>query len=77
MPLTPELAAVVGENELPRNQVSKKVWEYIKANKLQDKDDGRVINPDETLAKVFGSSEPINMFKLAGVLSPHIGEKKD
>lgn len=71
-PLTPELAAVVGADELPRNQVSKAVWAYIKEHKLQDPNDGRMILPDEKLAKLFGSSDPMQMFKMTAILNKNI-----
>jgi DNA topoisomerase-1 len=70
--LSKELATVVGEKSLTRGDVTKKVWEYIKAHNLQDPKNKRVIIPDKKLAKVFGSQEPIDMFKLAGVLSQHL-----
>ncbi len=73
-PLTPELAAVVGADAMPRNQVMKNLWDYIKSNKLQDEKDKRVINPDAKLAALFGSSDPIQMFKMTGKISPHIGK---
>ncbi|NGX45491.1 MAG: DNA topoisomerase 1 [Chlamydiae bacterium] len=70
--LSKELSAIVGESELSRPQVTKKLWEYIKANDLQDPKDKRSIIPDDKLAKVFGSKEPVNMFKMSGLLSKHI-----
>lgn len=70
--LSPDLAAIVGTNEMPRGEVLKQVWVYIKAQGLQDKENGRIIKPDEKLAKVFGNSEPIDMFKLAGILGKHM-----
>lgn len=70
--LTSELAAVVGETSLPRAQVIKKVWEYIKSNQLQDANNKRLIVPDAKLAKVFGSKEPMDMFKMTAVLSTHM-----
>lgn len=73
-PLTPELATIVGAEEMPRNQVSKALWAYIKENKLQDPKDGRVIIPDEKLSKVFGSKEPIQMFKMTALINQHIGK---
>lgn len=69
--LSPDLAALIGEKELTRPQVTKKIWEYIKAHKLQDPKNKRLIVPDAKLAKIFGSKEPIDMLKLASVLSPH------
>ncbi len=70
--LSKELTSVVGEKELTRGEVTKKIWEYIKANQLQDPNNGRVIIPDEKLSKVFGSQEPIDMFQIAKTLSNHI-----
>ena len=69
--LSKELAAVVGVDEESRAQVIKKMWEYIKANNCQDPDNKRNIIPDEKLAAVFGSNEPIDMFKLAGIIARH------
>jgi DNA topoisomerase-1 len=69
--LSAELSALLGEKELTRPQVTKKIWEYIKANKLQDPKNKRLIVPDAKLAKIFGSKEPIDMLKLASVLNPH------
>lgn len=69
--LSPDLAALLGEKELTRPQVTKKIWEYIKANKLQDPKNKRLIVPDAKLTKIFGSKEPIDMLKLASVLNPH------
>lgn len=70
--LSSELQDIVQETELSRGDVTKKVWDYIKANQLQDAKNKRQINPDEKLAKIFGNQEPIDMFKLAGLLSKHL-----
>jgi DNA topoisomerase-1 len=70
--LSKELAAVVGESELSRPEVTKKLWEYIKAHNLQSPKNKRLIVPDAKLAKVFGGKEPLDMMKLAGVLSKHL-----
>lgn len=70
--LSKELAAVVGEKELSRPQVMKKVWEYIKAHNLQDSQDKRKIKPDAALKKLFGSDDPVDMFQLAKLLGPHL-----
>jgi DNA topoisomerase-1 len=67
--LSDELAAIVGEKSLPRGDVIKKTWEYIKAHHLQDPKNKRLIIPDAKLAKVFGSKEPIDMMQLSGILS--------
>lgn len=69
---SPELAKIVGSEPLPRTEVTKKLWEYIKANKCQD---GRTINPDEKLKGVLGS-EPIDMLKMTGVVSKHLTKVK-
>lgn len=70
--LSKELADLLGEKELPRSEVLKKVWEYIKKEKLQEK---KTIHPDAKLAKIFGSKEAISMTKLMGLLSPHLTKK--
>jgi DNA topoisomerase-1 len=73
--LSEELQAVTGVDEATRGEALKKVWDYIKENKLQSTENKRLIVPDAKLSKLFGSSEPIDMFKMAGVLSQHIGKK--
>ncbi len=70
--LSPELAAVIGNLELPRTEITKKIWEYIKSNQLQDAKNKRLIHPDAKLAKIFGTDEPIDMFKMTGLLSKHM-----
>lgn len=70
--LSSDLSQIVGTTELTRGDVTKKVWDYIKAHGLQDENNKRVIKPDAQLAKVFGSQEPIDMFKMAGLLSKHM-----
>lgn len=69
-----ELQAIIGPEESTRGEAIKKVWDYIKEHKLQDSNNKRLIVPDQTLAKLFGSSEPIDMFKMTGILSKHIGK---
>lgn len=69
--LSPELEAVVGAQDLSRGEVTKKVWEYIKGHNLQDSANKRLIKPDALLSKVFGNSEPLDMFQLARVLNKH------
>lgn len=70
--LSPELSAIVGASELPRGEVTKRVWDYIKAHNLQDATNKRLIRPDPALAKVFGTAEPTDMFKMAGLLNGHM-----
>jgi len=70
--LSEELAAVVGSTALERGEVTKKIWEYIKKHDLQDRENKRLIRPDSLLSGLFGSNEPIDMFKMARLLNPHI-----
>jgi len=69
--LSEELAAVVGTKKSTRPQVIKKLWAYIKAHKLQDAKNRRMINPDNKLGAVLGKKQ-INMLKMAGALNKHI-----
>ncbi len=68
------LAEIVGSEAQPRTEITKKLWAYIKKHKLQDTKNKRLINPDSKLAKVFGSSEPIDMFKMTSKISKHVKE---
>jgi chromatin remodeling complex protein RSC6 len=72
-PLTPSatLAEVVGSKPLPRTEVVKKIWEYIKKNKLQDSKNRRNINADGKLKPIFGKDQ-ISMFELAKVVNKHV-----
>ena len=70
--LSKELSAVVKEKELTRGEVIKKLWVYIKEKNLQDPSNKRLIVPDEKLAKVFGSKDPIDMMKLSGIIKNHL-----
>ncbi len=74
--LTPELGDIVGAKEMPRTQVTKQVWVYIKEHNLQDPKDKRMIIPDAKLAKVFGSDEPMQMFQMTKVLSGHMKKQE-
>ena len=73
-PLTPskELAAVVGKKALPRTQVTKTIWEYIKKNNLQDPKNKRNINADKKLLPVFGGKEQVSMFEMTKLVSQHL-----
>ncbi|HZB13632.1 MAG TPA: SWIB/MDM2 domain-containing protein [Chryseolinea sp.] len=72
--LTPSetLGAVVGTKPLPRTEIIKKIWDYIKKNGLQDKVNRRMINADDKLKSVFGGKEQISMFELAKVVNNHV-----
>ena len=72
-PLTPSpaLAAVVGKDPLPRTEIISKLWVYIKANKLQDAANKRMINADAKLKEVFGKPQ-VSMFEMAGLIGKHV-----
>ncbi len=67
-----ELAAIVGQAPLPRTEITKKLWDYIKAHGLQDAQDKRQINADPTLQPIFGGKKSISMFELAKLVSQHV-----
>ena len=66
------LAAVVGSMPLPRTEVTKKIWDYIKKNKLQDAINRRLINADEKLRAVFGGKGKVSMFEMTKLVSNHL-----
>lgn len=66
------LAEIVGRGPMPRTEVTKKLWEYIKKNKLQNSQAKRMINPDEKLAKVLGTRNAIDMFQMTKKVSAHL-----
>jgi chromatin remodeling complex protein RSC6 len=66
------LAAVVGAMPLPRTEVTKKIWDYIKRNKLQDAINRRMINADEKLRQVFGGRSKVSMFEMTKLVSGHL-----
>jgi chromatin remodeling complex protein RSC6 len=67
-----ELAAIVGQEPLPRTEITKKLWDYIKAHGLQDAQDKRRINADSTLETIFGGKKSVSMFELAKLVSQHV-----
>jgi chromatin remodeling complex protein RSC6 len=73
-PLQPsaDLAAIVGDKPLPRTEVVKKLWEYIKKNNLQDQKNKRNINADDKLSKVFGGKKQVSMFEMTSLVSKHL-----
>ncbi len=73
-PMTPSsaLAAVVGSKPLPRTEVTKKVWEYIKKNKLQDAKNKRNINGDAALQAIFGGKKTVSMFEMTKLINKHL-----
>ena len=73
-PVTPDaaLSEVVGTKPLPRTELTKKLWAYIKKNKLQDQKNKRMIKSDDTLKAVFGGKAQVNMFEMTKLVSKHV-----
>ena len=73
-PVTPSatLAEVVGDKPIPRTEVTKKLWAYIKRHGLQDKKNRRMINSDDTLKAVFGGKAKVNMFEMTKLVGKHL-----
>lgn len=72
MKVSPQLAAVVGEGPMPRSEVAKQLWVYIKKHNLQDPNNKRNINADETLKAVFGGRATVSMFEMTKLVSAHL-----
>lgn len=72
MKLSEELEAVVGKGPMPRSEVVKGLWVYIKKHDLQDPKNKRNINADEKLVKVFGGKKMVNMFEMTKLVSKHL-----
>ena len=70
--LSAALEAVVGKGPLPRSQVVKKLWVYIKKNDLQDQKNRRMINADDKLKAVIGGKSTVNMFEMTKLVSKHL-----
>ena len=73
-PVQPDavLSAVVGSKAIPRTEVTKKLWAYIKKNGLQDKKNRRMINGDAALKAVFGGKASVNMFEMTKLVNKHL-----
>jgi upstream activation factor subunit UAF30 len=73
-PVTPSaaLAEIVGSKPIPRTEVTKKLWAYIKKNGLQDKKNKRNINSDDALKAVFAGKKTVNMFEMTKLVSKHL-----
>jgi chromatin remodeling complex protein RSC6 len=67
-----DLAAVIGEKAMPRTEVTKKIWDYIKKNKLQDSANKRMINADDKLKSVFGGKKQVSMFEMTKLVNAHL-----
>lgn len=73
-PMTPSpaLAEIVGSKPIPRTEVTKRLWAYIKKNKLQDPKNRRMIKADAALKDVFGGKATVNMFEMTKLVSKHL-----
>lgn len=69
---SPALADVVGSKPLPRTEIIRKIWDYIKKNNLQDNKNRRMINADAKLKVLFGGKMQVSMFELAKIVSKHV-----
>jgi len=69
---SPQLAEIVGSKPLPRTEVTKKLWAYIKKNDLQDQKNKRMIKADGTLKVVFGGKSTVNMFEMTKLVGKHL-----
>ena len=67
-----ELAAIVGDGPMPRTEVTKNLWQYIKKHSLQDPKNKRNINPDDKLQKIFGGKKAVNMFEMTKLVNKHL-----
>lgn len=72
MNVSEALQAVVGKGPMPRSEVVKKLWAYIKKNDLQDQKNKRMINADPALQAVFGGKKQVNMFEMTKLVSAHL-----
>jgi len=70
------LAKIVGDKPLPRTEVVKKLWAYVKKNNLQDKKEKRNINADETLREVFGGKKTVSMFEMTKLVNDNLTSSK-
>jgi len=73
-PMTPSIAlsAIVGAKAMPRTEITKRVWDYIKKNRLQDTVNKRMINADDNLRRVFSGKSKVNMFEMTKLINAHL-----
>jgi upstream activation factor subunit UAF30 len=67
-----DLSAIVGTTPIPRSEVTKRVWDYVKSNGLQDQTNKRMINADDKLRKVFGGKDQVSMFEMTALVNKHL-----
>ncbi len=77
-PMQPDaqLSAVVGDKPMPRTEVTKKIWDYIKKNSLQDAKNRRMINADEKLKSVFNGKRQVSMFEMTKLVNQHLKDPR-
>ncbi len=73
-PVTPDdaLAAVIGAEPMPRTEITKRIWDYIRSNNLQDPNDKRTIKADAKLKKVFDGRDAVSMFEMTKLVNSHV-----
>ena len=74
---SPQLASIVGSKPMPRTEVTKKLWAYIKSHNLQDPQNRRMIKADDRLKEVLGGKRQVSMFELTKFVSQHLKETKE
>jgi len=67
-----DLAAIIGSTAIPRTEVTKKIWEYIKSHNLQDSQNKRNINADDKLKPIFGGKKTVSMFEMTKLVNAHL-----
>jgi upstream activation factor subunit UAF30 len=67
-----DLAAIVGDKPQPRSEMTKRVWDYIKAHGLQDQTNKRMINADDKLGKIFNGKKQVSMFEMTALVGKHL-----
>jgi upstream activation factor subunit UAF30 len=70
--ISPDLAPIVGSKPIARSEVTKKVWDYIKAHGLQDQTNKRMINADDNLKKIFNGKKQVSMFEMTALVNKHL-----
>ena len=77
-PMQPDaqLSAVVGDRPMPRTEVTKKIWDYIKTNNLQESKNKRMINADEKLKAVFNGKRQVSMFEMTKLVNSHLKDTR-
>jgi chromatin remodeling complex protein RSC6 len=70
--ISEDLGAIIGNKPMPRSEVTKKVWDYIKANGLQDQTNKRMINADDKLKVIFGGKKQVSMFEMTALVNKHL-----